>query len=61
MIGCRGRGHQQDAYSVVVVETRRPGPESIARAHTMPTVFAERSVTVVSRLARGLQAQGTRR
>jgi DNA processing protein len=50
----RGRLREDDALAVAVVGTRQPSPDGAARARRMATRLAERGVTVVSGLARGI-------
>ena len=50
------RGHlsEDDAYSVAVVGTRGPSASGLKRARRMAGLLAERGVTVLSGLARGI-------
>src|ERR1700682_5575882 len=50
----RGDLHPDDAYSVAVVGTRSPSAEGVARARRMASLLAQRGVTVLSGLARGI-------
>ena len=56
----RGDVVQDDARSVAVVGTREASPEGIKRGRRMATVLAERRVTVVSGLARGIDTAAHR-
>jgi DNA processing protein len=50
----RGRLQADDAFSVAVVGTREPSREGIDRATSMARRLAQRGVTVLSGLARGI-------
>ncbi|HXC79736.1 MAG TPA: DNA-processing protein DprA [Candidatus Acidoferrum sp.] len=52
----RGELRPDDAYSVAVVGTREPSPDGLARAHRMAAELARAGVTVLSGLARGIDA-----
>jgi DNA processing protein len=50
----RGELREDDAFSVAVVGTRKPSTEGVKRAAKMAALLAERNVTVLSGLARGI-------
>ena len=50
----KGTLQPDDAYAVAVVGTRNPSPAGVKRARSMAKALAERSVTVLSGLARGI-------
>lgn len=50
----RGKLRQDDAFSVAVVGTREPSRDGLKRAREMARRLAERGVTVLSGLARGI-------
>jgi DNA processing protein len=52
----RGELRPDDAYSVAVVGTRVPSSEGVSRARKMAGKLAEQGVTIVSGLARGIDA-----
>jgi DNA processing protein len=56
----RGEVRPADALSVAVVGTRDASPEGIRRGRRMATLLAERHVTVVSGLARGIDTTAHR-
>ena len=57
---CRGEFRDDDARSVAVVGTRQPTGTGISRAAHMSRLLAERGVTVISGLARGIDAAAHR-
>jgi DNA processing protein len=57
---CRGELRDQDARSVAVVGTRKASDTGIGRAARMSRLLAERGVTVVSGLARGIDTAAHR-
>ena len=48
---------EEDAVSVAVVGTREASPDGLARARKMAKMLSERSITVLSGLARGIDTQ----
>jgi DNA processing protein len=50
----RGQLRADDAFSVAVVGTREPTSSGLAEARTMASLLADRGVTVLSGLARGI-------
>jgi len=52
--------HEEDARSVAVVGTRKPSDAGIDRASRMSRLLAERGVTVISGLARGIDTAAHR-
>lgn len=52
----RGKLRADDAFSVAVVGTREPTEEGLERARSMARCLAQRGVTVLSGLARGIDA-----
>lgn len=50
----RGHLREDDAYSVAVVGTRHPSAAGVRRARKMAGLLAQRGVTVLSGLARGI-------
>jgi DNA processing protein len=50
----RGQLREDDAYSVAVVGTRKPSSAGLRRARRMAQLLAQRGVTVLSGMARGI-------
>jgi len=56
----RGQLREDDAVSVAVVGTREPTEDGVKRARRMAKMLAERNVTVLSGLARGIDTAAHR-
>ncbi len=52
----RGELRPEDAFSVAVVGTRKPSPNGVVRARRMASLLAQKRVTVLSGLARGIDS-----
>jgi DNA processing protein len=57
---CLGELHDDDARSLAVVGTRSATPDGVMRAGRMSTLLAQKGITVVSGLARGIDTAAHR-